>query len=56
LVAYLVGGAFLSLAYFDLPYHFVITVVSVYIIVKKELGEIHAVDERKNYLFDRAEQ
>lgn len=55
LVAYLVGGAFLSLAYFDLPYHFVITIISVYVIVKKELSKIHAVDERKNYLLSRAE-
>jgi hypothetical protein len=47
LVAYIVGGAFLSLAYFDLPYHFVITITAVYVIVKKELGKIHAADESK---------
>lgn len=48
LVAYLVGGAFLSLAYFDLPYHFVITITSVYVIVQKELAKINVIEEERN--------
>ncbi|MEH6648947.1 MAG: putative O-glycosylation ligase, exosortase A system-associated [Motiliproteus sp.] len=39
IVAYMVGGTFLSLAYFDLPYHFVITIVAVSQLVKKELSK-----------------
>ncbi|MDF2177291.1 putative O-glycosylation ligase, exosortase A system-associated [Aliiglaciecola sp. CAU 1673] len=45
IVAYMVGGAFLSLAYFDLPYHFVITIVAVHVIVKRELAEL---EQEKN--------
>lgn len=43
IVAYMVGGAFLSLAYFDLPYHFVITIVAVYALVQKEISKMEKV-------------
>ncbi|WP_114327613.1 putative O-glycosylation ligase, exosortase A system-associated [Candidatus Colwellia aromaticivorans] len=39
LIAYATGATFLSLAYFDLPYHILITVVAVNNIVKKKLAE-----------------
>lgn len=38
LVAYMVGGAFLNLAYFDLPYYLVTLVVLTRVLVQKELG------------------
>lgn len=38
-VAYATGATFLSLAYFDLPYHLLITVVAVNNIVKKAIAE-----------------
>ncbi|KKO46883.1 hypothetical protein WG68_02795 [Arsukibacterium ikkense] len=38
LIAYAAGGAFLGLAYFDLPYHLVITVVALQVVVKKQLA------------------
>lgn len=37
LIAYAAGGAFLSLAYFDLPFHFIITVVAINTIVNREI-------------------
>lgn len=39
LAAYLVGGAFLSLAYFDLPYQIALTVVTCSVVVKRELRQ-----------------
>ncbi|MFC6669020.1 putative O-glycosylation ligase, exosortase A system-associated [Marinobacterium aestuariivivens] len=53
LVAYFVGGAFLSLAYFDLPYHFVITITAVYVIVKKEVSKLHAENKNKKWSYER---
>lgn len=44
IVAYMVGGAFLSLAYFDLPYHFVVTIVAVYMIVQNEIKQMNHQD------------
>lgn len=38
LIAYASGGAFLGLAYFDLPYHLVITVVALQVVVRKQLA------------------
>ncbi|KKO49304.1 hypothetical protein VT06_07265 [Arsukibacterium sp. MJ3] len=38
LIAYATGGAFLGLAYFDLPYHLVITIVALQLVVKKQLA------------------
>ncbi|SNY51616.1 probable O-glycosylation ligase, exosortase A-associated [Arsukibacterium tuosuense] len=38
LIAYASGGAFLGLAYFDLPYHLVVTVVALQVVVKKQLA------------------
>ena len=40
IVVYMVGGAFLSLAYFDLPYHFVISIVAIKIIVDRQLSKL----------------
>lgn len=37
IIAYMIGGAFLSLAYFDLPYHFVISIVALKAIVHREM-------------------
>ncbi|GAA0369581.1 hypothetical protein GCM10009092_37300 [Bowmanella denitrificans] len=37
LIAYATGGAFLGMAYFDLPFHFLITLVAVHVLVDKEL-------------------
>lgn len=37
LVAFATGGAFLGLAYFDLPFHFLITIVATNAIVNKQL-------------------
>ena len=42
LIAFAVGGAFLGLAYFDLPYHLVITVAAVNTVVNKRLAELSA--------------
>lgn len=38
LIAYAAGGAFLGLAYFDLPFHLVITLVAVQHLLKKQLA------------------
>ncbi|NRA83638.1 MAG: putative O-glycosylation ligase, exosortase A system-associated [Gammaproteobacteria bacterium] len=38
-VAYASGGLFLGLSYFDLPYHILITICAVYILIKKELAK-----------------
>ncbi|WP_372628139.1 putative O-glycosylation ligase, exosortase A system-associated [Arsukibacterium sp.] len=38
LIAYAAGGTFLGLAYFDLPYHLVITLVALQVVVKKQLS------------------
>lgn len=38
LVGYAVGGAFLGLAYYDLPYHFMAILVLTQVIVKRELA------------------
>lgn len=38
-VAYASGGMFLGLTYFDLPYHMLITVCAVYVIVKRDINE-----------------
>ncbi|WP_448556473.1 putative O-glycosylation ligase, exosortase A system-associated [Thalassotalea montiporae] len=40
IVVYMVGGAFLSLAYFDLPYHFVVSIVATKMIVDRELKKL----------------
>jgi len=42
LVGYAIGGAFLSLTYFDLPYYIVLILVVLEIHVKKQLSEISA--------------
>ena len=38
-IAYASGGAFLGLSYFDLPYHMLISVSAIYVIVKRELKD-----------------
>jgi len=53
LIAYAVGGAFLSLAYFDLPYHLMAILVMTNIIVDRELAkpvseELEEVTEAKD--------
>ncbi|HAW91689.1 MULTISPECIES: putative O-glycosylation ligase, exosortase A system-associated [unclassified Arsukibacterium] len=45
LIAYAAGGAFLGLAYFDLPYHLVITVVALNVVVNRQLTR--EADEKK---------
>lgn len=45
LIAYAAGGAFLGLAYFDLPYHLVITVVALNVVVNRQLTS--EADEKK---------
>jgi len=42
MIAYATGGAFLGLAYFDLPYHLMTIVVLTQLIVKKHLADIDA--------------
>ena len=39
LIAYATGGAFLGLAYFDLPFHFIITIVATNAVVDKTLKQ-----------------
>jgi len=47
-VAYIVGGAFLGLAYFDLPYHLMIIAVLCHMFVQKELDEASNKDTGKS--------
>ncbi len=42
LVAFVVNGMFVNMEYFDLPYHWVSVIVSLKIIVSRELSEVHA--------------
>ena len=42
MVAYAAGGAFLSLAYFDLPYNIMVMVVLALLSVKRNVGQPHA--------------
>lgn len=55
LVGYAVGGAFLSLAYFDLPYNLMVLIVVMHRLVSLELGknkrpaEQNFLDERNEY-------
>ena len=46
LIAYLVGGAFLSLAYFDLPYNLLVIVVASRVIVERHLTSTVATKDR----------
>ncbi|MDX3772881.1 putative O-glycosylation ligase, exosortase A system-associated [Chromatiaceae bacterium AAb-1] len=51
LIAYASGGAFLGLAYFDLPYHLIITLVAIQQLLKKQLAAekqqaVHPVNQR----------
>ena len=45
LVAYCVGGAFLGLAYYDLPYHIMTICVLCQLFVNKEIEKIHAEED-----------
>jgi len=46
LLGYGAGGAFLGLAYFDLPYHMMAMIVAVRVIVAKEIGGAGARDDK----------
>jgi probable O-glycosylation ligase (exosortase A-associated) len=58
IAGYAVGGAFLGLAYFDLPYHFVAITVLARLFVERELAEqaasVHAPAEQTGALADSA--
>ena len=53
LVGYAVGGAFLSLTYFDLPYYIVLILVVLEVHVKKQLGEIAATKPSQTSVNDK---
>ena len=54
LVAYCAGGAFLGLAYFDLPYHIFSIVVVTQIILFKFEGSVEKENERLQTVSGRA--
>jgi putative inorganic carbon (HCO3(-)) transporter len=39
IISFAVGGAFLSLAYFDVPYYLIVTIIATRIVVEKELQQ-----------------
>jgi probable O-glycosylation ligase (exosortase A-associated) len=59
ITGYAVGGAFLGLAYFDLPYHFVVVTVLARLFVERELAErpapVPSPDDCPEALLDSAE-
>jgi probable O-glycosylation ligase (exosortase A-associated) len=48
LIAYASGGAFLGLSYFDLPYHILITICAVHLVVNRQLDELSRVSDNSS--------
>jgi hypothetical protein len=53
LIAYLTGGAFLGLAYFDLPYHFMCLIVLTGVLYRKHLEAEVGKSEKNNISYPR---